>query len=171
MYSTGFTNIAFILPHAIPEMNDILVIRRTTSAGYADFNVRRKHVQDALEWLVANNPYYSDIVISQERLLLLPMDGNVQDILPHIITSTDFGEESEEQGCTFESHVITTPKADHQEGCDIICYSQVATKQQQQSKRAPSSATLTGTTSAGYMPSLYLCFYLSYTCFTLTGAL
>lgn len=39
------------------------------------FRVKRQNVRDALLWLKQNNPLYSDIVISEETLSQLPIDG------------------------------------------------------------------------------------------------
>lgn len=40
-----------------------------------DFKIRRFYVQNALIWLKQNNPVYSDILISQEKLNKLPLDA------------------------------------------------------------------------------------------------
>jgi uncharacterized protein DUF6570 len=47
----------------------------------AMFRVRRWRVRDGLLWLKANNPLYSDIKISEERLLELPEDGVPEELL------------------------------------------------------------------------------------------
>ncbi len=41
---------------------------------------RRRKVQKVLEWLKQNNPAFSDITISQDRLQMLPENGELQDI-------------------------------------------------------------------------------------------
>ena len=47
----------------------------------AMFRVRRWRVREALLWLKANNPLYSDIEISEERLSQLPEDGIPEEII------------------------------------------------------------------------------------------
>ena len=42
--------------------------------------VRHFKAQNALLWFKQNNPVYSDIIISQDRLELLPIDGEMPDI-------------------------------------------------------------------------------------------
>ena len=44
------------------------------------FNVRRYKIQNALIWLKENNSVYSDIIISQDRINLLPLDGELEDV-------------------------------------------------------------------------------------------
>lgn len=39
------------------------------------FRVKRQNVRDALLWLKRNNPLYTDIIISEEMLSQLPIDG------------------------------------------------------------------------------------------------
>ncbi len=47
-----------------------------------EFMVRRRKVQKALEWLKQNNPAFSDITISQDRLQMLPENGELQISIP-----------------------------------------------------------------------------------------
>ena len=44
-----------------------------------DFRVRRGKIEAALCWLSANNKWYRDVTISQDRLSQLPLDGNLED--------------------------------------------------------------------------------------------
>ena len=55
----------------------------------AMFRVRRWRVRDGLVWLKANNPLYSDIKISEERLSELPEDGIPDEIILTTKHSTD----------------------------------------------------------------------------------
>ncbi len=55
----------------------------------AMFRVRRWKVREALLWLKANNPLYSDIEISEERLLELPEDGVPEELKMTAKYSTD----------------------------------------------------------------------------------
>ncbi|KAM6501892.1 hypothetical protein JOM56_001869, partial [Amanita muscaria] len=47
------------------------------------FRVRRERVREALQWLKKNNPLYANIVISDENLNALPVDG-----VPNELTET-----------------------------------------------------------------------------------
>lgn len=53
------------------------------------FRVRRWRVREGLLWLKANNPLYSDINISEERLSELPEDGIPDEIILTTKHSTD----------------------------------------------------------------------------------
>lgn len=50
------------------------------------FRVRRAVVHTALQWLKRNNPLYRDIEISEERLLLLPVDSVPRELLSTVRT-------------------------------------------------------------------------------------
>ncbi|CAG2201823.1 unnamed protein product [Mytilus edulis] len=69
-----------ILPKLPSEVNIIRVRKIGKNDTSKEFNVRRQKVQIALIWLKKNNPAYSDIEISEERLNLLPEDGQIQNI-------------------------------------------------------------------------------------------
>ena len=72
-----------------PSTLDVLVIRRQSandSTAFRDFNVRRSKVGNALVWLKAHNRYYEDIVIDEEILQSLPVNGSIADLLPQKIT-------------------------------------------------------------------------------------
>jgi len=80
-----------ILPK-LPTDIQIICVRKTgNSAKSKDFKVRRYVVQSALYWLKSNNVAYSDITISQDRLNLLPENGeiNVETIESNFDTITD----------------------------------------------------------------------------------
>ncbi|KAF8801482.1 hypothetical protein BYT27DRAFT_7262019 [Phlegmacium glaucopus] len=53
------------------------------------FRVRRNRVREALEWLRANNPLYSNISISPSRLSQLPEDGIPYELIVTAKHSTD----------------------------------------------------------------------------------
>ena len=74
-------NIATELPRA-PSETGVLLIRKTgTNNTHRDYKVRQLKAAAALRWLKANNPYYTDVVISQANMAALPEDG-VPDGLP-----------------------------------------------------------------------------------------
>ncbi|CAC5413966.1 unnamed protein product [Mytilus coruscus] len=69
-----------ILPKLPSEVNIIRVRKIGKNDTSKEFNVRRQKVQIALVWLKKNNHAYFDIEISEERLNLLPVDGQIQNI-------------------------------------------------------------------------------------------
>jgi hypothetical protein len=80
------------LPHRVRDLTSIIAVRARNQAQadnnehYHDFHVRAGVVRRALQWLRANNPFYSDIILSEENLALLPDDGSVYRDLPSILT-------------------------------------------------------------------------------------
>ena len=72
---------AKIFPRLHNEINLIRVRRIGKNETSKDYSVRRFKVQNALLFLKQNNPAYSDIIISQERLNSLPEDGELPNIL------------------------------------------------------------------------------------------
>ena len=71
---------AKIFPRLPEEVKIIKIRKRGRNETSKDFRVRRLHVQNALFWLKTNNPAYSDIIISQDRLGKLPLDGECHDV-------------------------------------------------------------------------------------------
>ena len=66
-----------ILPLLPKDIKIIRVRRKGSNETSKDFNVRRSVVENALHWLKNNNPAYSDITISQQRLNDLPENGEL----------------------------------------------------------------------------------------------
>ena len=62
-------------------------LREPTMPGM--FRVRRWRVREALLWLKANNPLYTDIEISEERLSELPEDGVPEELMMTAKYSSD----------------------------------------------------------------------------------
>jgi hypothetical protein len=71
---------AKIFPKLPSEINIIKVRKEGKNNTSKDFAVRRFRVQSALQWLKNNNPVYLDIIISEDRLSQLPINGEIQDI-------------------------------------------------------------------------------------------
>ena len=68
------------LPRPAREL-PIIVVRRQGGEGFhKDLLVRRQRVFDALNWLKANDPFYSDISINTDNLNSLPDNGSLQDL-------------------------------------------------------------------------------------------
>ena len=61
----------------LPSEVDILVVRKEKDQTHRDFRVRRRAVEEALTWLLANNIYYRSIGVSvdHDTLASLPEDG------------------------------------------------------------------------------------------------
>lgn len=67
------------LPHRIQDLTSVIAVRmkKDELTDYQDFHVRALNVKNALLWLQINNEFYSDILVSEENLSLLPEDGNM----------------------------------------------------------------------------------------------
>ena len=61
---------------------DIIIVRKegNSPSQHHDFLVRRSVVLSALQFLIANNKYFSNITINNEALLQLPQDGDLPSI-------------------------------------------------------------------------------------------
>ena len=71
---------AQIFPRLPKEISIIRVGKQGKNDTSKEFRVRRQTIENALLWLENNNPAYSDIYISQDRLLTIPIDGELQNI-------------------------------------------------------------------------------------------
>ena len=79
-FSQEINEPAKIFPRLPKEINIIKVRKQGRGDSSKDFRVRRYKIQAALTWLKCNNPAFQDIQISQERLQMLPMDGELTDM-------------------------------------------------------------------------------------------
>jgi len=70
-----------------PASLDVIIVRRNGAGqSHRDFRVRKSVVLTALQWLIANNPYYHDVTINRDTLTLLPDDSDLTDLLPvHVL--------------------------------------------------------------------------------------
>lgn len=59
---------ATIFPRLPHEINIIKVKKQGKNHSSKEFRVRRFKIQQSLQWLKSNNPAYSDIYISNDRL-------------------------------------------------------------------------------------------------------
>ena len=71
---------AQIFPRLPEEIKIIKVRKQGKTDTSKDFRVRRYTVQEALFWLKNNNPAYSDVIISQERINLLPLNRDCEGV-------------------------------------------------------------------------------------------
>lgn len=72
---------AKIFPRLPPEIQIIKVRKQGKNDTSKEFRVRRLKIEQSLNWLKNNNPAYSDIIISNERLQSIPEDGQLTDIV------------------------------------------------------------------------------------------
>ncbi|KAJ3572998.1 hypothetical protein NP233_g2711 [Leucocoprinus birnbaumii] len=92
--------ITFIGPRGFPERTMPDTVK-----------VRRARVRDALVWLKRHNPLYRDIIVSEERLGQLPIDGVPEEIRSTAKYSTDLDMVMKEH----ESYVPGPPFTDQHE--------------------------------------------------------
>ncbi|XP_012152150.2 uncharacterized protein LOC105664038 [Megachile rotundata] len=100
-----------ILPQS-PEALSVLIVRRESVCGYADFRVRRKNVLYAPRWLSVNNPLYADVQIDMHGVQALPVDGDISNDLP-FFEDGGISDESIEADQIEESAVPLPPKKTH----------------------------------------------------------
>src|SRR6266498_97647 len=101
-----------------PTLLDVLVICRqfasnlAASTAFRQFNVRRTKVARALLWLKKNNRYYSDIIINNEVLQSLPVDGPIDDQLRKSqMNAEEFDDEGNEDSVITRTFVPILPLA------------------------------------------------------------
>ena len=73
------TTFAATLPRLAADVPIIIRRREGQEPGqHKDLHVRRGRVQRALVWLIANNPYYRDIVLDDTAISQLPVDRQLR---------------------------------------------------------------------------------------------
>ena len=105
------TTFAATLPRLAADVPIIILRREGQEPGqYKDLHVRRVRVQGALIWLIANNPYYRDIVLDDTALSQLPVHGQLRGL-----RSTVSGGDSERQKRVLEALFhLRCPSQSHQ---------------------------------------------------------
>ena len=83
---TSFIN---TLPGSPADLDVIIVRKEGAAESHKDFRVKRSAVLNALQWLVENNKYYCDVTIDSTVLALLPVDGELTNLLTTTLSSTD----------------------------------------------------------------------------------
>ena len=67
---------------------DIIIVRQEHSYhSHYDFQVRRSTVLNTLNWLIANNVYFSGVTVNDNIVACLPKDDNLSDICTVTISS------------------------------------------------------------------------------------
>ena len=93
------TELAKFLPRYPKDLAVIIIKVKGKNNTFKDVIVRKKKVHNALVWLKNNNPYYSEILINDHALSLLPANGappelmtvETDDITSEISYSPDMG--------------------------------------------------------------------------------
>ena len=111
---TSFSiELATILPRLREDIEILTLLRQTGDPNapipkFQAFLVRRKIVEDALTWLIANSPVYANITLSRENLDLLPecdeIHCKVQTVLSDFIEDDDLGPAPEQRGAPTEDN-------------------------------------------------------------------
>jgi len=111
--------VAARLPHDPRNLNSIVLLNRETPQGLIQFRVRSARVRDALAWLKTNNQYYHDIIIDNDVIANLPIDGDVSHLLPNLLaeeprdgSDADTGEPNNiiERSCFPSVPVVNLPQ-------------------------------------------------------------
>jgi len=76
-FPSNVQKVANVLPNLLHELPIIKIHKRNSTFQSRDFRVKRSKVLNALRWLINNNPVYSDITISEERVNCLREDGEI----------------------------------------------------------------------------------------------
>ncbi|CAB4020199.1 Hypothetical predicted protein [Paramuricea clavata] len=75
------TELATTLPRYPKDLAVIIVKVKGRENTFKDVTVRKQKVQNALVWLINNNPHYSEILINEGALNLLPENGVPPDLM------------------------------------------------------------------------------------------
>ena len=96
--------LATSLPRYPKELSLIVIKMKRKDNTFKDVSVRRHMVQNALTWLINNNPHYQDVHLNQQCLESLPENGVPNDLISverenDVSESSDlnFGPQNEEE--------------------------------------------------------------------------
>ena len=70
--------LAAVLPRLADDIAYVVVEREQNAGTFAALRVRRRKVQEALEWLIQYSPAYEGVSLERTRLQQLPEDGPLQ---------------------------------------------------------------------------------------------
>ena len=68
-------NLANFLPRYPKDLTVIIVKVKGRDNTFKDVTVRKQRVHDALVWLINNNPQYSEVLVNEDALNVLPENG------------------------------------------------------------------------------------------------
>jgi len=82
-FRQDITEIANRLPR-LPDSTDVVIIRKDNVdlSHHVDSVVRREKVKVALEYKIAHDPNYADLVVDHDALNQLPINGSVAHRIP-----------------------------------------------------------------------------------------
>ena len=123
---------AKISPRLSSEINIVRVRKLGKNDTSKDYSVRRQKIQEALLFLKNNNSAYTDIIISQDRLNSLPVDGELTSVQtvefnPDTVHDSDLGpapnqtDPGEINGTTHSSVLLPDPNINIQKNCTRYC--------------------------------------------------
>ena len=75
------TELATSLPRYPKDLAVIIVKVKGKGNTFKDVRVRKQRVQNALVWLINNNPHYSELLINENALNSLPENGVPPDLM------------------------------------------------------------------------------------------
>ena len=75
------TELATTLPRYPKDLAVIIVKVKGRENTFKDVTVRKQKVHNALVWLINNNPHYSELLINEGALNLLPENGVPPDLM------------------------------------------------------------------------------------------
>ena len=90
-------SLAVELPCRPSDTGVVLIRKRGSHNTQRDYRVRQATVAAALRWLQQHNPYYRNVIISQDNIAELPVDG-VPDTLPELDDGDADSDRPEEPG-------------------------------------------------------------------------
>ena len=88
------SELANTLPHYPKDISSIIVRKKGKNETFKDVVIRRHKVENALLWLIRNNPQYRTLTIDQAALKSLPENGVPEDLLT-VQTENDNEESSD----------------------------------------------------------------------------
>ena len=107
--------LATSLPRYPKELSLTLIKMKGKDNTFKDVSVRRHMVQNALTWLINNNPHYQDVHLNQQCLESLPENGIPNDLISierenDVSESSDlnFGPQNEEEIVYNEGTLVNT---------------------------------------------------------------
>ena len=86
------------LPCNVHELPVLLLRCSGDDNTHTDLRVRRDKVLAALQWLVANNPFYANITIDLASVQQLPQDGIPDELLQAVVSDEEDSNPTEDSG-------------------------------------------------------------------------
>ena len=68
-------DLAKFFPRSPKDLTVIIVKVKGRDNTFKDVTVQKQRVHDALVWLINNNPQYSEVLVNEDALNILPENG------------------------------------------------------------------------------------------------